>query len=187
MSATETPATKSELLTRIARLEDNQVLEAGRYYFSRLVEARSHTQVEATIRQEVFDLGGDLDEFTASRENLAQDGNGVVELVRFLLRVGASGTELQRRDLSEALDGVGQRQILLETALVLGLATIVSLYHKHQTRGIDRTKKRLEFEITPDGQVKGTYEEEVINTSEASALGRYLGLLGSLLSPKTEN
>ena len=177
-------ATESGLLTRIDRLEDSEVLEAGRYYFADMVDAKSQADITAAISQEVADLGGNPDEFAEARKRLAAESASAVELVRFLLRVAAHGSETDQLELEEALDGVGQKQFLIETALVVGLATLVSLYHQHQTGGVKSKKKEIEFDITPDGHIKGTYKEEIINQSQASALGQFFGLLRALPGPK---
>lgn len=173
-----------DLSARIEQLTDAEVLEASRYYLVRRVEAASPEEVEEAIQQETLELGGDPQQLFQLQDSLAKDDAGAVELLRFLLRVGAGGSESDRREVLEAVNGVGQKQIILETALVLAMGTLVSLYLIHRTGGKRSESERTVIETLPDGQVRVTHEKQTIYATPASALGNFFGWLRSLPGAK---
>jgi hypothetical protein len=173
-------AGKSKLRSRIDALSDADLFEAARYYLAATLEAPSADEIEEAIENGVRSGGGDILELETIRTSLMEDITSYREFLRFLLEIAASGSEEDRQRVKETLDGVGQKQVVVETALVLSLGTLASLYLLHLTGGKKQHKRKVKIETSRDGTVRMEVEENVVYASQASALGQFLEWLRQL-------
>jgi hypothetical protein len=174
-------ASTNELYARIAKLPDADLFEGARYYLASLLRVTSAEEIEEGIQNEVDAGGGDISKLEEIRQSLTQDTAACHELLRFLLAVGADGGDEDRQSVEQALDGTGQKQVVVEIALVLSLGTLASLYLLHLTGGKKRQTRKVKIEKLPDGTVRLQVEETVVYANQASTLGRYLDWLKQLV------
>jgi hypothetical protein len=111
---------------------------------------------------------------------LVHDRTAHVQLLRLLLRSAAQGDDNQRQRVTEAIDAVGQKQIVAETFLVVSMAIVATALLIEKTGGKTRQSTETIIEELPDGSRRVTVREEVVYADAGSALGKLFGWLGKL-------
>jgi len=168
------------LPSRIDALSDSDLVEAAGYYLANMVGAHSADEVEEMLVRHCEELGADIMALEAIRNDLARDRDSHRKLLRFLLQWAARGSDEQRRQVEEAIEGVGQKQVVTELLLVAPLGMLATIIHLGYTKCVQKKARKFAYEELSDGGLRISIEEEIIYTSPSTALGRFFDWLKTL-------
>jgi hypothetical protein len=117
----------SDLQLRVQALPYEHLVEAANFYLPDATGSADLQRIEGKLASEVQLRSGaysDLQEFL--RE--VRDDRGSTEyLLRTVLLHAAEGTEEERKRLNEALDGIGQSQMVAEVVFAIYAATLITV------------------------------------------------------------
>jgi hypothetical protein len=173
-------AMTEELFARIDQLNDSDVIEAAGYYLADVIDVSSGSEVEEKLDQYAEKTGLDTATAESIRNELVQDRTGHIELLRFLLRAGAAGSDEEQQRIAAAIDGVGQKQVVTETFLIVSMAIVAVALLIEKTGGKTKETTEKVIEDLPDGTKRITYRHEIVYADAASALGKLFEWFGKL-------
>ena len=169
-----------ELLAKIDALSDSELVEAGCYYLTSRLGVSSADEIEDRLASEGKSFNADLVTLQTIQAELEKDRDSYRQLLRFLLRQAAREDDEQRQALLEAIEGAGQKQVVVELALAIALGSLATMYLIHKTEGkISDTTTRT-TETLPDGTIKVSVKHETIYVNAGSALGHFFGWLKAI-------
>lgn len=171
------------LLAQIDTLSDSDLIEAASYYLASITGAYSTSEVEEQSLRYCEELGIDISALEIVRNDMSRDPESYRPLLRFLLREAAQGSEEQRQQVIESIEGAGLKQIVVDplTAIVLGtLATmqfIVTMRHLRYSHGKNKEVEKEEIEVRPDGSMHSSKTKETIWAKPSTPFASFLDLL----------
>jgi hypothetical protein len=160
------------LLDRIDSLTDAQLAEAASSYLTDWLGVASKRQIDERLAAACETLQADPLALEAIQARLAESPDSYRPLFRFLLREGAQGDEEQRQAVADAVEGAGQKQVVVELALAISLASVAIVYLIHKTDGVVSDRTSTTTKTYPDGTVEVTASHEVIKANPVTALGQ---------------
>lgn len=165
------------LLAQIDTLSDSDLVEAASYYLANRTGAYSNDEIEELSLQCCEELGVDFSALETIRNDLSLDPESYRQLLRFLLKEAAQESEEQRQQVVEAMEGVGQKQVVVEVLVAIALGTVVIMQHLHYTRGKVSEEEKTDFEVRPDGGIHSSKTKKTIYANPSSSLGSFFALL----------
>jgi hypothetical protein len=163
--------TLDQLMMQIHGLNDSDLLEASIYYFSEKFDVSSREEVQNKLSAFCAENQVDLSELMSIESKIEKDRESYRMLLRFLLINEAESGDNELQKVQEAVDSVGQKQIITEIALAIILGTLATMYLTAHTRGIEKETNESSYEVKPDGTVVFNEKSEVTYASASSALG----------------
>ncbi len=170
----------NDLVSQVDALTDSDLIEAAGYYLSDMTGVQSVEEIEEQLFEYCREPGADLAQLQAIRNELSADRASYTALLRFLLREAAQGSDEQRQRLSEAIAGVGQKQVVLEVALVVALGTLATMQLIHHTKGKEKENVEVKIEVKPDGTTSMSLKKETVYASSSTSLGHFFAWLKTL-------
>ena len=168
------------LLSQIDALPDSDLLEAAGYYLGDSVGVQSVSEVEDMLARYCDELGADISTLEVIRHDLVHDRESYRKLLRLLLREATHEGEEERRQIAEAIESTGQKQVVTDVFLVMSLAILATMQIMTTlllTKGKQKEVRKVDIEKKPDGSIHLSIEEETTYTNSSTALGGFLNWL----------
>jgi hypothetical protein len=180
--------TADQLIDQIKQLKENDLLEAGIYYFSDKFDISSREEIQKILFSFCEEQQADYSELMSIESAIEKDRESYRKLLRLLLIHEANSGENEYQKVKEAVDSVGQKQVITEIGLAIILGTMATLilsgYALEVTGGKIKATKQITRETKPDGTIVVTETTETIYVDALSPLGNLLNFFSNI--PKSK-
>jgi hypothetical protein len=153
------PMSMSDLESRVSSLSYGDLVEAANFYLPEAVGTADLEEVEHRLVAEVQQRGGQYLELKERLKDVEEDAHSIEYLLRGVLLHAARGSELDQQRLTEALDGVGQNQVIVEVVYAICAATVLGIVWILKPPREEHVKTKRE--TRPDGSQVETVETKV--------------------------
>ncbi len=159
------------LISQTQGLNDSDLLEASIYYFSEKFDVSSREEIQNKLSVFCMENQVDLSDLMSIESKIEQDRKSYRMLLQYLLVNEAAKGNNEFQKVQEAVNSVGQKQVITEIGLAIILGTLATMFLIAYTEGKSKEKKETTYEIKPDGTVILKVKEEVTYVDASSALG----------------
>lgn len=180
----------TELLeSRIAELDDGEILEAAVQYLSHRFAVTSDEEARERVSEALRGIGEEPGPLIERAEGVATDPQGVLGIARLVLMAEAVNTKADRAKLRETVESAGGKQFISEgTVLALaGLLVVGYLvrYTIDKTSGTTSKEGTIFIKRKPDGSIVVRLHAKEVRIDPFSKLGEILSSIFNLGGPSS--
>lgn len=160
-----------QLTTQIYDLNDGDLLEGSIYYFSEKYDVSSRDEVQDQLASYCASNQANYSELMTIVSQVESNREACREMLQFLLINEASYGDAEYQKVRDAVNAVGQKQIITEVGLAIILGTLAMMYLTSHTGGKEQETHEIMREVKPDGSEIIHEKTEIKYSSSSSALG----------------
>ena len=173
-----------QLLKKIETLSDSDLMEATEYYLADEIGVENLPNLEGLLVTFCDEFEADYWVLKSVCDSLSKERQSFRDLLRLLMRITVKESADKRHVVLSAIDGVGKKAVVAETAMVASLAILATMQLIIYTKGREKETEKLKINEKPDGTLEIEFLKETVYASSSSALGSLFQWLKDSISGK---